>query len=229
MIYYTLSRASRKLAVAIGRRRQRISTTHNLSPRQHYNLTPISYTCYNSNRIIPSLNQSIHCFSSLPTIEDDDKDSSDVGSDDDLDGLKSEIERLKCLDDDVSSIAEDVDTNTADSEGSKLSLLNAMKSSPFGEPPPSSSQPSSNINTTTEEDTKPNLSELLSNNDIFTQSWAEPDREEYSYSSNTRRSNDYYNSSSRYDRGSSYGRGSEYNNTNNRPRDYRDRDRQRSD
>jgi hypothetical protein len=104
MTYYTLSRFSRNLAVAIGKRRQRISKTHNLSPpRQHYNnLT--SYTRYNSNRI--PFNQSLHCFSSLSTIEDD-KDSSGVGSDDDLDGLKSEIERLKNLDggyDNVSSL-----------------------------------------------------------------------------------------------------------------------------
>jgi len=170
----------------------------------------------------------------LSTIEDD-KDSnisSSLGSDDDLDGLKSEIERLKNLDggeNDVSSFAEDVDINTADSEGSKLSLLNVMKSSPFEPPPsPSSSQPS--YISTTEEDTKPNLSELLLNNDIFAQSWAEPaDVEEDSYS-NTRRSNDYYNSSGshRYDRGS-YSRDSGYNNTNNRPRDYYHRDRQRSD
>jgi len=160
----------------------------------------------------------------LPTIEDD-KDSQGVGSDDDLDGLKSEIERLKNLDvgdDSVSSAAEDVDINRAQDDGSKLSLLNAMKSSPF-EPPPSSSQESS----TTEEDTKPNLSELLSNNDIFAQSWAEPDVEEDSYSSDTKRSNDYYNSS-RYDRGSSHRSNSKYNSTNNRPRDYY-RDRQRSD
>ena len=113
MTYYSLSRVSRNLAVAIGKRRQRISKTHNLSPpRQHYNnLTSISYTRYNSNRIIP-FNQSLHCFSSLSTIEDDKENSSSgVGSDDDLDGLKSEIERLKCLDgeDDVSSFAEDVD------------------------------------------------------------------------------------------------------------------------
>jgi len=230
MTYYTLSRVSRNLAVAIGQRRQRISKTHNLSPRQHhYNLTSISYTRYTSNRIIP-FNQSLHCFSTLSTIEDDkESSSSGLGSDDDLDGLKSEIERLKNLDggdDNVSSFARDINTADDESDGSKLNLLNVMKSSPFE--PPASSQP--NINTT-EKDTKPNLSELLSNNDIFAQSWAEPDveDEEYPSSSNTRSNNEYYNSSGRYDRGSSsYRRNSGYNSTNNRPRDYY-RDRQRSD
>ena len=84
----------------------------------------------------------------MSTIEDD-RESSDVGSDDDLDGLKSEIERLKNLDvgdDSVSSFAEDF--NTAENDDTKLSLLNVMKSSPF-EPSPSSSQPSSNIKLTT--------------------------------------------------------------------------------
>ena len=63
---------------------------------------------------------------------------------------------------------------TANKDTTKLNLLDVMQSSPFKPPPRSQNKVDDVIDSTTL-NKKPNLSELLSSEDIFAQSWAGPD------------------------------------------------------